>query len=218
MNVDDTLFQRYGGKEVPAGTVLFREGETGKEMFVLQAGQVSIFKRIRDIEKVLAVFGPGEFFGEMAIISNKVRTASAIADKDSRLLVLDARTFEAMVRSNSEIATRMIRKLAERIADADAQIESLLLADPPSRIVHRILQACQSRGVSTPHGVEVQLSLKELPSELGVGDAVLGHWIYRLECMGLIVVGPDRLVIPEPARLGEFLQYLDMRWKFGDLS
>jgi CRP-like cAMP-binding protein len=215
MNAEDTLFQRFG-KEVPAGTVLFREGETGKEMFVLQAGQVSISKRIRDIEKVLAVLGPGEFFGEMAIISNKARNASAIADKDSRLLVIDTRTFEAMVRSNAEIATRMIRKLAERLSDADAQIESLLLADPPSRIVHYVLQACRLRGVPTPSGTEVQLSLKELPSELGVGEAVLGHWIYRLECMGLFVVGSGKLIIPEPARLGEFLQYLDMRWKFGE--
>jgi CRP-like cAMP-binding protein len=216
MNAEDTLFQRFG-KEVPAGTVLFREGETGKEMFVLQAGQVSISKRVRDIEKILAILGPGEFFGEMAIISNKVRNASAVADKDSRLLVIDARTFEAMVRSNAEIATRMIRKLAERLSDADAQIESLLLADPPSRIVHCVLQACQLRGVPTPNGIEVQLSLKELPSELGVGEAALGHWIYRLECMGLVIVGPEKLIIPEPAKLGEFLQYLDMRWKFGEL-
>jgi len=215
MNAEDTLFQRFG-KEVPAGTVLFREGETGKEMFVLQAGQVSISKRIRDIEKILAVLGPGEFFGEMAIISNKARNASAVADKDSRLLVIDSRTFEAMVRSNAEIATRMIRKLAERLSDADAQIESLLLADPPSRIVQRILQACQ-RATPTPNGMEVQLSLKELPSELGVGEAVFRHWIYRLECMGLIVLGPGKLIIPDPARLEEFLQYLDMRWKYGEL-
>ncbi|MCL2178044.1 MAG: Crp/Fnr family transcriptional regulator [Proteobacteria bacterium] len=215
MNAEDTLFQRFG-KEVPAGTVLFREGETGKEMFVLQAGQVSISKRVRDIEKILAVLGPGEFFGEMAIISNKVRNASAVADKASRLLVIDSRTFETMVRTNAEIAVRMIRKLAERLSDADAQIESLLLADPPSRIVHCILQACQLRGTPIAGGVEVQIALKELPSELGVGEAALGYWVYRLESMGLIIVGPDKLVIPAPARLGEFLQYLDMRWKYGE--
>ena len=215
MNAEDTLFQRFG-KEVPAGTVLFREGETGKEMFVLQSGQVSITKRIRDIEKILAVLGPGEFFGEMAIISNKARNASAFVDKDARLLVIDARTFEAMVRSNAEIATRMIRKLAERLADADAQIESLLLADPPSRIVNHILQACQLGGTPTPNGVEIAFAVKDLPADLGIGEAVLRHWIYRLECMGLVISGPGTLIITEPVRLGEFLQYLDMRWKFGE--
>ncbi|MCL2012051.1 MAG: Crp/Fnr family transcriptional regulator [Cystobacterineae bacterium] len=215
MKAEDTMFQRIG-KEVPAGTVLFREGETGKEMFVIQAGQVSISKRIRDIEKILAVLGPGDFFGEMALISNKVRNASAVADKDSRLLVIDLRTFEMMIRSSTEIAVRVIRKLAERLADADAQIESLLLADPPSRIVHCMLQACQLRGVPVAGGIEVPLALKELPGQLGVGEAALGYWVYRLECMGLIIVGPDKLIVPEPARLGEFLQYLDMRWKYGE--
>ena len=78
---EDTLFQRFG-KEFPKATVLFREGETGKEMFVLQAGKVIITKTVRDIEKMLAVLGPGEFFGEMALISNKPRNATATVAED----------------------------------------------------------------------------------------------------------------------------------------
>ena len=57
--------------------MLFREGETGKEMFVLQSGKVAITKTVRDTEKILAMLGPGEFFGEMAIISNRPRNATA---------------------------------------------------------------------------------------------------------------------------------------------
>src|SRR5918994_955342 len=108
MGAEETLFQRYG-KEFPRGTVLFREGEPGKEMFVLQAG---------------------EFFGEMAIISNKPRNASAVVADDAKVLVIDPKTFEGMIRGNSEIAVRMIKKLAERLSEADAQIENLLLSDP----------------------------------------------------------------------------------------
>src|SRR6478736_884654 len=100
MSAEDTLFQRFG-KEFPKGTVLFREGEPGKEMFVLQSGRVSISKKVRDVEKVLAVLGPGEFFGEMAIISNKPRNASAIIEEEARLLVIDPRTFESMIRGNA---------------------------------------------------------------------------------------------------------------------
>src|SRR5437773_1238057 len=74
MGAEDTLFQRFG-KEFPKGTVLFSEGQPGKEMFVLQSGKVAISKKVRDVEKVLATLGPGEFFGEMAIISNKPRNA-----------------------------------------------------------------------------------------------------------------------------------------------
>ncbi len=79
-HAEDTLFQRFG-KEFPKGTVLFREGEPGKEMFVLQAGRVVITKTVRDEQKMLAVLGPGEFFGEMALISNKPRNATATVDR-----------------------------------------------------------------------------------------------------------------------------------------
>ena len=85
---------------------------------------------MRDIEKILAILGPGEFFGEMAIISNKPRNATAVVEETARLLVIDPKTFEGMIRGNSEIAVRMIKKLAERLSEADAQIENLLLSDP----------------------------------------------------------------------------------------
>ena len=129
MSAEDTLFQRFG-KEFPKSTVLFREGEAGKEMYVLQSGKVVITKKVRDTEKTLAVLGPGEFFGEMALISNKPRNATATVAEAARLLVIDPKTFEGMIRGNSEIAVRMIKKLAERLSEADAQIENPLVGRP----------------------------------------------------------------------------------------
>ncbi len=216
MSAEEALFQRFG-KEMPKGTVLCREGEPGKEMYVLQSGKVAISKKVRDVEKVLAVLGPGEFFGEMAIISNKPRNASAIVEEDARLLVIDPKTFEAMIRGNSEISVRMIKKLAERLSEADAQIESLLLGDPASRVVHHILQMCQSRGRPSEDGIEIDLVVRELPRELGVGEPAIRYLMHRLEKSGLIEVSGDRVVVRDTARLFDFLRYLEMKWKFGDL-
>ena len=84
--------------------------------------------------------------------------------------MIDPKTFEGMIRGNSEIAVRMIKKLAERLSDADTQIENLLLADPASRVVHHILHACQTRGRPMEEGVEIDFTLRELPRELGVGE------------------------------------------------
>ncbi len=216
MSAEEALFQRFG-KEMPKGTVLCREGEPGKEMYVLQSGKVAISKKVRDVEKVLAVLGPGEFFGEMAIISNKPRNASAIVEEDARLLVIDPKTFEAMIRGNSEISVRMIKKLAERLSEADAQIESLLLGDPASRVVHHILQMCQSRGRPSEDGIEIDLVVRELPRELGVGEPAIRYLMHRLEKSGLIEVSGERVVVRDTARLFDFLRYLEMKWKFGDL-
>lgn len=216
MGAEETLFQRFG-KEFPKGTVLFNEGEPGKDMFVLQSGKISISKKVRDVEKVLALLGPGEFFGEMAIISNKPRNATATVTEDAKLLVIDPKTFEAMIRGNSEIAVRMIKKLAERLSEADAQIENLLLSDPASRVVHQVLQACQTRGRPMEEGIEVDFAIRELPRLIGVGEPAIRHMLDRLERAGLIERSGDRLTVYDTARLHDFLQYLEMKWKFGDL-
>jgi CRP-like cAMP-binding protein len=216
MGADETLFKRFG-KEFSKGTVLFREGEPGKEMFVLQSGKVAISKRVRELEKVLATLGPGEFFGEMAIISNKPRNATAVVEDDARLLVIDPKTFEGMIRGNAEIAVRMIKKLAERLSEADAQIENLLLADPSSRVIHQILQTCQTRGRPMEEGIEIEFPTKDLPREIGVGEPAVRFMLDKLQRAGLIERSGDRLTVYDAARLQEFLQYLEMKWKFGDL-
>jgi CRP/FNR family transcriptional regulator, cyclic AMP receptor protein len=215
-NAEDTLFQRFG-KEFPKGTVLFREGETGKEMYVLQSGRVVITKTVRDTVKTLAVLGPGEFFGEMALISNKPRNATAVVEEPARLLVIDPKTFEGMIRGNTEIAVRMIKKLAERLSEADAQIENLLLTDPSSRVVHQILHACQTRGRPMEEGVEVDFNLRELPRLTGVGEPGILAELARMERSGLLERTGDRLLVRDAARLADYLQYLELRWKFGEL-
>ena len=216
MGAEETLFQRFG-KEFPKGTVLFNEGEPGKDMFVLQSGKIAISKKVRDVEKVLALLGPGEFFGEMAIISNKPRNATATVTEDAKLLVIDPKTFEAMIRGNAEIAVRMIKKLAERLSEADAQIENLLLSDPASRVVHQVLQMCQTRGRPMEEGIEVDFPVRELPRLIGVGEPAIRNMLDRLERAGLVERSGDRLTVYDTARLHDFLQYLEMKWKFGDL-
>jgi CRP-like cAMP-binding protein len=213
---EETLFQRFG-KEFRKGTILFREGEPGKEMFVLHSGRVSISKRVRDADKVLAILGPGEFFGEMAIISNKPRNANATVMEDARLLVIDPKTFEGMIRGNSEIAVRMIKKLADRLSEADAQIENLLFNDPSSRVIRQLLQSCQSRGRTIEQGTEIDFPIKELPRETGVGEPAIRMMLYKLERAGLIGRNGDRVTVYDTAPLQDYLRYLEMQWKFGDL-
>src|SRR6185503_19357490 len=102
--------------------------------------------------KTLVVLGPGEFFGEMSILNNQVRSATATVEEDAKLLVIDPKTFEAMVRGNAEIAVRMIKKLAARLQEADEQIEILLLRDHNSRVVHFIAHLATKQGKPSSDG------------------------------------------------------------------
>ena len=77
---DDQLFQRFG-KEFPPGTVLFRDGEPGREMYVVQAGHIQISKQVGEVEKLLATLGPGDYFGEVALIDDSGLGAVTLGGK-----------------------------------------------------------------------------------------------------------------------------------------
>jgi CRP/FNR family cyclic AMP-dependent transcriptional regulator len=213
---EDQLFSKFG-REFAEGTVLFREGDTGKEMYVVQSGRIAISKRVRDVEKVLATLGPGEFFGEMAIISNKPRSATATVAEPARCLVIDPKTFEAMVRGNAEIAIRMIKKLADRLEEADAQIENLLLRDASSRVVHYLAHLADSRGRPEPGGVRIELALASLPAALGIKQEQLDGVLQKLGRARLVEISAGGLLVPDPKKLREYLEFLEMKEKFGDL-
>jgi len=96
-NGDQDLFEKYG-EIIPKGTVLFYEGDPGQEMYIIQAGKVRISKRVRNVEKTLVILGKGEFFGEMAILNNRPRSATATVIEDCKILIFDRETFETMIK------------------------------------------------------------------------------------------------------------------------
>lgn len=211
-----SLIERFG-RNVPAGQVLFREGDAGKEMFVIQGGKVRLTRTIRGQEKLLADIGPGEFFGEMSIINDKPRTATATVLEDAQLLVLDPKTFEAMIKANTEIAVRMIKKLAKRLDDANAQIENLLLGDANSRVVHALLQQARTAARDPQGQVLLPLSAADLAQRTNVEDAKVAEVLERLGRSRLVLGADGGLLVPDLAKLQEFLEFLEMRQRFGEL-
>ncbi len=212
---EDALFQRFG-KEFKRGHVLFREGEPGKEMYVIQAGKVNITKTVRDTEKILATLGAGEFFGEMAILNNKPRSAGAVMAEDGKLLVIDPKTFEAMIRGNVEIAVRLIKKLSDRLQEADEQIENLLLRDPNSRVVANLLQQAIRRGKDTPQGKLVSVNLGELHVRMGLTQAEVQEAITKTAKARIIAVVPEGVVVSDTGKMQKYLDFLEMKERFGD--
>src|SRR6202521_3780575 len=190
---DDQLFQRLG-REFSKGTVLFKEGDPGKEMYVVQSGRVNIVKTVRETEKILATLGAGEFFGEMSILNNKPRSAGAVVAEDAKLLVIDPKTFEAMIRGNVEIAVRLIKKLSDRLQEADEQIENLLLRDPNSRVVHHLLQAAIKRGKDTPQGKLVAVNLKELHGRMGLTTEEVQEAVNKTAKARILALVPEGVV------------------------
>ena len=213
---EDMLFQRFGRSYVK-GTVLFREGEKGDEMYVIQSGRVQVSMKVRGVEKVLSMLQPGEFFGEMAILNGKPRSATAVVSEDAKLLVIDSKTFEAMIRGNSEIALRMIKKLSARLQEADDQIENLLLKDHNSKVVHALARMAETMGTPVERGVFIRILPEELGAKVGLAVEKVNEVVAKLTKAKIVSATKEGLVISDPTKLKKFLEFLEMKEQFGDI-
>jgi CRP-like cAMP-binding protein len=112
--------------KLQAGEIVYTEGETGQEMFVVQKGQVRLRRRTGNEESEVGLLGKGDFFGEMTLLEGHTRSETAEAVEPSDLLRVNGLVFNKMVTSNGEIAVRMIRKISARLKEADDRIATLL--------------------------------------------------------------------------------------------
>ncbi len=102
----------------PAGTVLVREGDTGRELYVIVGGQAKVTRRGRKLSDL----GPGDFFGELAFLSHAQRTATVTATSDLRLMILGPREFEMLLEAEPQIGLRMLEVVASRLREVERAV------------------------------------------------------------------------------------------------
>ncbi len=216
MNPELSAAEIYG-RDFPAGAVLFEEGDPGSRMYVIQSGAVRIVKRVGSREITLARLGPGEAFGEMALLEDQPRSATAVVESPARILEIDEAAFADLVRRNGEIALRLLRRLSARLRDANRQVRNFVSADAMGRAVE-VLKALS--------GAPEEDGFRAIPSEMGpeglatrAGDAPGAAALWeRLRRARLVreVGGQAQLA---PAEVVEsFLRYLDLRARFHALA
>jgi len=108
--------------DFPAGAVVFREGDAGGDMFIIESGQIDIVRKSRGDEPV-ATLGAGDFFGEMAILEDQPRFAGAVARSNARLLRIERAAFADVLKQNVEISVRIMRKLVARQRRAEQRAQ-----------------------------------------------------------------------------------------------
>jgi len=111
--------------KIPAGDLIFAEHDLGDEMYIVHSGRVVIFNETGSGENVLDSIRSGGYFGEMAIIDEHPRSASARCTEDSVLLVLHENDFRIAVHDYPEIAFEVMKEFIRRLRQADQRIRSL---------------------------------------------------------------------------------------------
>ncbi len=146
------------------GQVIFLEHEPGNELYIIQEGKVKITKFVNNAEVLLAVLKKGDIFGEMSLLDNKPRSASAIAFGPVKVMAINKTNFEPTVQAHPEIATRIIELLSERIWLIYRQLANLLIKDPVNRIYDALYTQLYKARVNFAPNVQYQFDFG--PDEL----------------------------------------------------
>ncbi len=110
------------GRSFQPGETIIRQGEAGDCMYVIQEGQVEVVVQRGGRESCLAVRGPGEFFGEMALFERQARMATVRAKSRVRVLTVDRKNLLQRVHEDPSLAYRMVRVLSGRVRELSAQV------------------------------------------------------------------------------------------------
>ena len=142
--MDMAAFGRFA-RTFQAGEMIFSEFEPGDTFYLIQSGRVQLVKLIGDIEKTLDILQPSEMFGEMAILENSPRSATAIAVDAVKVLEFNSKNFEILMLGNPQIALKLLRMFCKRIYDSKRRFMILTLDEPQAKIADVFLMLDESR-------------------------------------------------------------------------
>lgn len=209
----DRLVKDFG-TGYKAGEVIFRQGDKSKIMYIVQEGKVRIYRQAWGMEKTLSVLGQGDFFGEMAMLNNTARSASALALTDVKLLAFDRQAFENLIVNNFGIAIRIIHTLAQRLQESDAIIENLLYIDPHSKVINTLIQAAIDEGIETSEGYLVRTTPEKLSDQSGVVVNTLRDILTDLVNERMVLLRREAVIVPDITKLRRLLKFLELKDEF----
>jgi CRP-like cAMP-binding protein len=164
-------------RSYPKDSMIFSEGESGDELYIIQKGSVKIAKIVDNNEVLLAVLKTGDIFGEMSLLESKPRAAGAVAYEDCQVLAVNRANFERMIGTQPQIIARLTTLLAERIWFIYKQLANTLITDPLGRMYDALLiQLERNRiNVDSSQSYAFDFGPKELVNMVGLpqGDGAL---------------------------------------------
>ena len=166
-----------------AGEMIFSEFEPGDAFYLIQSGRVELVKIIGDIEKTLDILQPSEMFGEMALLENSPRSATAIALDTVKVLEFNRQNFEILMLGNPKIALNLLKVFTKRIYDSKRRFMILTLDDPQAKIadVFLMLDETQTNIDKTTERREFNTTVDDIAHWAGMGVSqardIISHFV-----------------------------------------
>lgn len=153
-------------RRVAKGTVIFNKGDPGSSMMAVLSGRIRASNvSMEGKEVTLNVFGPGEIFGEIALLDGKPRSASVTALEDSLLMVVERHRFMPFALQHDTLMERLLIVLCDRLRRTSTALEEIALFDLPARLARVLVKLSVDYGRPVPAeqggGVRIELKLSQ---------------------------------------------------------
>jgi CRP/FNR family cyclic AMP-dependent transcriptional regulator len=186
-------------RTLPKGRTVFVAGETTQSLYLILTGRTKVqMSDSEGKEVILAVLGPGEFFGEMGLIDDQPRSATIVTIESCDFLTINKDDFRACLAGNAEMAMMIMRGLVKRLREADRKIESLALLDVYGRVARVLLEFSELED-----GVRVlrdKLPRQDVAKMIGASREMVSRVMKGLELDGFLVAQSDGSFILHESR------------------
>jgi CRP/FNR family transcriptional regulator len=203
------LVTRTVERRVGADMLLFSEGDPCAGLFVVQSGNIRIFKSAASgREQVLAIEGPGSSIAELPVFDGGNYPASAQALSDSTVLFVSKQAFQSLCLQHPEVALKVLKVVGGRLRRLVGIIEELSFTTVRHRLIALLLRMAKSEGRSSAGKVEFVLNAnnQELAAQLGTVRELVSRNLSRLQSEGLIGVEGRNITIPKLEKLAAELE------------
>ncbi|HEX4731476.1 MAG TPA: Crp/Fnr family transcriptional regulator [Solirubrobacterales bacterium] len=192
----------------PAGTRVFHEGDPSDVCYIVREGSFRVTREHSDGRAItLATMGPGEVFGELAMLDGDVRSASAEAISDGELLALPAKDVRALLARHPEISVKLVSALVRRLRAANVRLSRQSFQTVPSRVAgvlsQLVAEATPNRGEAGE--VTIRMNQADLAQLAGTSRESVSRFLADLERSGVVRSGRGRVTVLDPAKLQNYI-------------
>jgi CRP/FNR family cyclic AMP-dependent transcriptional regulator len=192
----DTVARHTVAKTFPAHTLLIRERDKSDSLYIILYGKVKIYVSDNEgDEAILNIQGPGDFFGEMALLDDAPRSASAMTMEPTRVAIMTKADFKQCLADHPEIAYTLIRILTKRVRTLSTNVRNLALLDVNGRVARTLLSLATS--IDKHLVIDQKLTHQDLASMVGASREMVSRILKDLANNGYIHVERRRITLSE---------------------
>ena len=197
-----------------AGEPVFFQGDSGNAVYIVESGTVRIYVHAEDGQEISVIlYSAGDLFGEMSLLDQMPRSASAVAMENSCLWIMTGEDFDRHLRTSHQLALNVMLTLSTRLRETNEAVKSLASLDVTRRIAKKLLSLGMRQGVQTDAGVLIKsrITQGDLASLISASRESTNRAMRALQRKGLIDMRDGHIIL---LKLGELSQLVgpDETW------